>query len=179
MSFLGSGKLETEVLYHEARNNQLVESKVPLSSWDQAIQIIKDCIASGVYKLSTVAYRSHWFCVLKQDVYGMMDLFTGYDQRLLRIESRDMTTFNSPLGLHCLTTLLMGHTNAIQVYQVDMSFILQDEIPDYTKPFINDVPVKTETTQYQRLDGSYETIPKNPSIRLFIWKHLTIVNRIL
>ena len=40
---------------------------IPPSSWDQAIQIIKDRIASGVYELSAAAYRSHWFCVLKQD----------------------------------------------------------------------------------------------------------------
>ena len=75
----------------------------------------------GVYELSAAAYRSRWFCVLKQDgktlrlvhdlqplnavtirdssvppfvehlaksfggyaVYGMMDLFAGYDQQPL------------------------------------------------------------------------------------------------
>ena len=90
-----------------------------------------------------------------------------------------MTTFNSPLGPHCLTTLPMGHTNTVQIYQADMAFILQDEIPHHTMPFIDDLPVKSKTSQYQRLDGSYETIPENPGIRLFIWRHLTIVNRIL
>ena len=40
---------------------------IPPSSWDQAIQIIKDRIASGVYEPSAAAYRSRWFCVLKQD----------------------------------------------------------------------------------------------------------------
>ena len=60
-----------------------------------------------------------------------------------------------------------------------MAFILQDEIPHHTMPFINDLPVKSEMSRYQRPDGSYETIPENPGIRLFIWKHLTIVHRIL
>ena len=46
-------------------------------------------------------------------------------------------------------------------------------------PFIDDLPVKSKTSWYQRLDGSYETIPENPGIRLFIWKHLTVVHRIL
>ena len=120
-----------------------------------------------MYELSAAAYRSRWFCVLKQDgktlrlvhdlqplnavtiqdslvapfvehlaesfgryvVYGIMDLFARYDQCPLHVDSRDMTTFNSPLGLHCLTTLPMGHTNAVQIYQADMTFILQDEIP--------------------------------------------------
>ena len=187
------------------------------SSWDQAIQIIKDHIASGVYEPSAAAYQSCWFCVLKQDgktlrlmhdlqplnavtirdslvppfvehlaesfgrytVYSMMDLFAGYDQRPLHVDSRDMTTFNSLLGPHCLTTLPMGHTNAVQIYQANMAFILQDEIPHHTMPFIDDLPVKSETSQYQRPDGSYETIPESPGVRLFIWKHLTIVHRIL
>ena len=87
--------------------------------------------------------------------------------------------FNSLLGPHCLTTLLMGHTNAIQIYQADMAFILQDEIPHHTMPFINDLLVKSETSWYQRPDGLYETIPENPGIRLFIWKYLTIIHRIL
>ena len=45
--------------------------------------------------------------------------------------------------------------------------------------FIDDLPVKSETSRYQRPDGSYERIPENPGIRLFIWKHLTVVHRIL
>ena len=40
---------------------------IPPSSWDQAIQIIKDCIASSVYEPSATAYQSRCFCVLKQD----------------------------------------------------------------------------------------------------------------
>ena len=175
---------------------------IPPKAWEQAIQIIKDRIASGVYEPSAAAYRSRWFCVLKQDgktlrlvhdlqplnavtirdfsvppfvehlaesfggyaVYGMMDLFAGYDQRPLHVESRDMTTFNSPLGPHRLTTLPMGHTNAVQIYQANMAFILQDEIPHHTMPFIDDLPVKSETTRHQRADGSYETIPDNVGI---------------
>ena len=73
----------------------------------------------------------------------------------------------------------MGHTNTVQIYQADMAFILQDEIPHHTMPFINDLPVKSEMSRYQRPDGSHEMIPENPGIRLFIWKHLTVVHRIL
>ena len=72
-----------------------------------------------------------------------------------------------------------GTTNTVQIYQADMAFILQDEIPHHTMPFIDDLPVKYEMPRYRRPDGSYKTIPENPGIRLFIWKHLTIVHRIL
>ena len=109
----------------------------------------------------------------------MMDLFVGYDQCPLHVESWDMTMFNSLLGPHWLIMLLMGHTNAVQIYQADMAFILQEEIPHHTMPFIDDLLVKTETTRYQKLDGSYETILENLGIRRFIWNHLTVVHRIL
>jgi hypothetical protein len=112
-------------------------------------------------------------------VYGMMDLFAGYDQRPLHVESQDMTTFSSPLRPQWLTTLLMGYTNAVQIYQADMSFILQEEIPHYTMPFIDDLPVKSGTTRYQDGYGSYETIQENSGICRFIREHLIIVNRIL
>ena len=102
----------------------------------------------------------------------MMDLFTGYDQCLLHLDSRDLTTFNSPLGPHHLMTIPMGYTNAVQIYQADMSFIPQDEIPHYSYPFINNLPIKFVTTQYKNPDGSYETMPDNLGIQCFTWAHL-------
>ena len=60
-----------------------------------------------------------------------------------------------------------------------MAFILQDKIPHHTMLFINDLLVKSKTSWYQRLDSSYKTILENPGIRLFIWKHLTVIHRIL
>jgi hypothetical protein len=98
----------------------------------------------------------------------MMDLYSGYDQRALHEESHDLTTFGTPLGPHRLTMLPQGHANAVQVYQGDTAFILQDEIPDYTSPFIDDVPVKSVKTRYQRTDGSYETIAPNEEYELVV-----------
>jgi hypothetical protein len=112
-------------------------------------------------------------------VYGMMDLYSGYDQRALHKDSRDLTTFGTPLGPHHLTTLPQGHANAVQVYQGDTVFILQHEIPDYTSPFVDNVPVKSMQTRYQCEDSTYETIPNNPGICRFIWEHCIVINRIL
>ena len=108
-----------------------------------------------------------------------MGLFAGYDQRPLHVESHDMTTFSSPMGPQRLTTLPMGYTNAVQIYQADMSFILQDEIPHYTMPFIDDLPAKSRMTGYQSEDGSFKTILENSGIHCFIWEHLIVINRIL
>jgi hypothetical protein len=112
-------------------------------------------------------------------VYGMMDLYSGYDQRALHVDSRDLTTFGMPLGPHRLTMLLQGHTNAVQVFQGDVAFILQDEIPNHTSPFIDDIAVKSVEMRYEVEEGVYETIPKNPGIRRFIWEHCIVVNCIL
>jgi hypothetical protein len=112
-------------------------------------------------------------------VYGMMDLYGGYDHRPLHPESRDLTTFGTPLGPHRLTTLPQGFANSAQIFQADTSFILQHEIPRYTLPFIDDLPVKSVDTRYQYEDGSYETIPANPGIRRFIWEHCIVIHRIL
>jgi transposase InsO family protein len=112
-------------------------------------------------------------------VYGMMDLYGGYDHRPLHPESRDLTTFGTPLGPHRLTTLPQGFANSAQIFQADTSFILQDEIPHHTIPFIDDLPVKSVNTRYQREDGSYETIPGNSGIRRFIWEHCEVVHRII
>jgi hypothetical protein len=112
-------------------------------------------------------------------VYGMMDLFAGYNQCPLHLESHNLTTFNSPMGPHCLTTVPMGYTNVVQIYQADMSFILQDKIPHFTYPFLDNLLVKTVVTQYQNKAGSYETSPDNSAIHCFIWEHLLVVHHIL
>jgi hypothetical protein len=63
--------------------------------------------------------------------------------------------------------------------QGDIDYILREEIPLFTVPFIDDVTVRGPVTHYENADGTYKTIPKNSGICRFIWEHLTNVNRIL
>ncbi|KAI0351161.1 hypothetical protein OH77DRAFT_1568731 [Trametes cingulata] len=51
----------------------------------------------------------------------------------------------------------MGWTNSVPIFHDDVTFILQPEIPEYTRPFIDD----------------------NCGIRRFVWEHLQNVNRIV
>jgi hypothetical protein len=111
--------------------------------------------------------------------YGMFDLFVGFDQRPLAPQSRDLTTFQTPLGTFRLTCIPMGYTNSMQIFHGDTTFLLQEEIPHVTVPFIDDIPVKGPVTRYQNEDGTYETIPENIGIRRFVWEHLQNVNRIV
>lgn len=110
---------------------------------------------------------------------GMFDLYVGYDERLLAEESRDMTTFQSPLGSLRLATIPMGWTNSVPIFHEDVTYILAKEIPDYTIPYIDDVPVRGPVSRYEITPGNYETIPENTGIRRFVWEHMQNVNRIL
>ncbi|KAF9553054.1 hypothetical protein CPC08DRAFT_738030 [Agrocybe pediades] len=73
----------------------------------------------------------------------------------------------------------MGYTNSMQIQHGDTTFLLQDEIPHVTIPFVDDIPVKGPPTRYELPGGGYETIPENNGIRRFVWEHLHNVNRVI
>lgn len=110
---------------------------------------------------------------------GMLDLYVGYDERLLAEGSRDMTTFQTPFGAMRLVTLPMGWTNSVPIFHDDVTEILKPEIPEYTVPYIDDVPIRGPVSRYETAPGLFETIPENKGIRRFVWEHLLNVNRIL
>lgn len=114
-----------------------------------------------------------------RSIYTTLDLYVSFDQRQIHEKSRDMTTFNTPLGSFRLTVLPMGWTNSPAVLQGDITHILRPEIPHWTQPFADDVPIKGPKTRYELPDGSYETIPGNSGIRRFVWEHLEAVHRIV
>ena len=111
--------------------------------------------------------------------YATLDLYVAFDQRRLDVSSRDLTTFSTPLGTFRLTVIPMGWTNSFQIMHGDITHILQDEIPDHTIPYADDVPIKGPKTRYELEGGGYETHPDNPGVRRFVWEHLNNVNRIL
>jgi hypothetical protein len=114
-----------------------------------------------------------------QSCYTVLDLYVGYDHRLIAEQSRDLTTFQTPFGTFRLTALPMGWSNSVAIFQGDVAFIIEDEIPDTANVFIDDLGVKGPPTRYELPNGGYETIPANPGIRRFVWEHLNDVHRIL
>jgi hypothetical protein len=113
-----------------------------------------------------------------QAIYSMMDLFVGFDHRALAEDSRDLTTFQTPLGTFRLMVLPQGWTDSLAVFQNDVAFILQDEI-ECAPNFQDDVNVLGPHTRYKLRNGSYETIPQNTGIRRFVWEHCVDNNRVL
>ncbi|KAG5652454.1 hypothetical protein H0H81_004998 [Sphagnurus paluster] len=84
---------------------------------------------------------------------AMLDLFVGYDERLLAPESRDLITFQMPFG---------------------------PEIPEKTIPYIDDVLIKGPDDWHIVPETSLPVKhPANPGVRLAIWEFFQDMNRIL
>ena len=111
--------------------------------------------------------------------YSMLDLFVGYDHRTLDVASRDLTTIQSPISAVRLTCLPQGWTNTGAIFHEDVTFILQDKIPDVAWPFMDDCSIKGPATRYKTEDGGFESIPANSGICRFMWEHLQDVHCIL
>ncbi|EJC97477.1 uncharacterized protein FOMMEDRAFT_99170, partial [Fomitiporia mediterranea MF3/22] len=94
-------------------------------------------------------------------------------------QSRDLTMFQTPLGMFCLTVLLMGYTNSVQILHNDLVFILCNKILDVTNPYTDNVLVIGPCSRYETADRTEETLPKNEGIQKFVYKHLMDVNWIL
>jgi len=103
----------------------------------------------------------------------------GFDQHALAPQSRDLTIFQSPLGILQLTSIPMDYTNSLQILHKDLTFLLQNEIPNTAVSFVDDVPVKGPPIHYKTGPNSFETIPENLSICCFVWEHLQNINHIL
>ena len=59
-------------------------------------------------------------------VASLIDFFSGYDQVELDVESRDLTGFQTPLGLLRMTTLPQGATNSVEQFVRIVTKILKD-----------------------------------------------------
>ena len=81
-------------------------------------------------------------------IYTNLDFDVAFDQRKIDPASRNMTTFNTPLGTFRLTVLPMGYTNSPQIMHNDVAFMLQDEIGGCASVYIDDAGIKGPKTQY-------------------------------
>jgi len=110
---------------------------------------------------------------------GILDLYVGYDKRVLSERSRDLTTFQTLFGTLRLVILPMGWTNSVLIFHDNVTYILREEIPKYTLPHIDNMPIRGPETRYEKPAGRVETLERNPGIQRFVFEHLEAVNRIL
>ena len=111
--------------------------------------------------------------------YTVFDLFWGFDARKIHPKSRELTAFQTPLGLLQITSLPTGFTNSPAEFQKCMAIVLKDEIPHTANIFIDDLPIKGPRTMYLDTHGKPEVMKENPGIRRAIWEHAQDVHRIM
>src|SRR5258705_7110272 len=110
---------------------------------------------------------------------GILDLYVGYDERGRDEASRDYTTFQTPFGAMRLVTLPMGWTNSVTIFHDDVTYILQQEIPHTTIPYIDDVPIQGPALRYMLPNGAYETHPENAVLASLCWEYFQGLNRVV
>jgi hypothetical protein len=102
----------------------------------------------------------------------VMDLFSGYDQLPLHENSRDLTTFNTPLGLLRQTTVVMGCTNSVAQFVRVVRTILRRLIARGVDAFVDDIVAGGPFEDY---DGE-ESLP---GVRRYVLEHLMLVSETL
>ena len=155
------------VLKSDGKAIRLVHSLEPLN----AVTIAHSGVPPGAEELA-----SHF---AGRACGGVLDLYSGYNHRTIDESSRDYTTFQTPFGALRLVKLPQGWTNSVPIFHEDVTYILRDEIPHVTKPYIDDVPIRGPGSRYELPDGGYETIPGNKGIRRFVWEHFQNLNRVV
>src|SRR5258705_4469407 len=112
---------------------------------------------------------------LGQAIYGLFDLKSGYDSRILAPQSRDLTSFYMEgMGLLRLTWLPQGHMNSVAKFQRCSQHMIGSMYPEQLEVFIDDCAVKGPKSMY---NGN--TIPGNDQIRVFVWKYAKSVQELL
>ncbi|KAL3694970.1 hypothetical protein R1sor_008621 [Riccia sorocarpa] len=106
-------------------------------------------------------------------IYSVGDLYSGYDQFQLAVESRDLTTIRTLLGLMRMCTLPQGATNSVAHMQNVMHKVLREFLPEITIPFLDDIPMKGCATEKKD-----ETLDAT-GCRKFVNNHIRDVGKIL
>ncbi|KAF8634386.1 hypothetical protein AX17_004208 [Amanita inopinata Kibby_2008] len=103
-------------------------------------------------------------------IYGLADLFSGYDGRRLAEISRPLTTFGCIIGPHRLMTLPQGATNSVPEFQRCIDHVLEAE--EDADAFIDDVSILGPTSDYNNQEVT-------PGIRKFVYQYATTLDRVL
>ena len=102
----------------------------------------------------------------------IIDFFSRYDQIELDAKSRDLTGFQTPIGLLRITTLPQGATNLVTQFVRIVTKILEDLIPKDCLPFLDDIGVKG-------LLSTYDDKEVIPGIRQYVLEHIQSLDRTL
>ena len=111
---------------------------------------------------------------------SLLDLFSGYDQCSLALESRDIPAFMTLFGLMWMATLLQRYTNGVQVFDWVICKVLQEQIAQgRAKAFINNVGIKPLSRRSYQIDGGGEFEEVLPVVRKYIMEAIVSLDETL
>lgn len=105
-------------------------------------------------------------------IYGLADLYAGYNGRTIAVASRPLTTFHSPVGPLRNTALPQGYTNSLPEFQHCTTHVLKEEIPEHGSVFVDDNNMNGPRDTYNNEEIA-------PGIRRFVYEYATVVDRFL
>lgn len=108
-------------------------------------------------------------------IYFAGDMYSGFDARILAVNSRPLGTFHSPDGPKQQTTLIQGYTNSIQEFSRCTDHVLKRiKAAGIADNFIDDCGVTGPRSRYDD-----EPIPQNPAIRRFVFEFALRLDKFL
>ena len=79
------------------------------------------------------------------ELLSFLDCYSGYHQIALKKDDQIKTSFITPFGAYCYTTMSFGLKNAGATYQRAIQACLKDEIKDdLIEAYVDDIVVKTK-----------------------------------
>src|SRR6266478_8392036 len=90
-------------------------------------------------------------------MYGLFDLKSGYDSRILAPASHNLTSFYvEGMGLLRLTRLPQGHMNSVAEFQHCTQHMIRSMYPEKSEVFIDDCMAKGPNLMYknERIEGN-------------------------
>jgi hypothetical protein len=100
------------------------------------------------------------------DLLCFLDFYLGYHQIAIKEEDQEKTTFISPFGAYCYTTMSFGLKNAGATYQRAIQACFKKQLNKNVEAYVDDVVVKTRNSG-TLIDDLEETFA---SPREYRWK---------
>jgi len=97
------------------------------------------------------------------ELLSFLDCYSGYHQISLKEDDQIKTSFITPFGAYCYTTMSFGLKNAGATYQRAIQQCLHDEIrDDLVEAYVDDAVVKTRdaSTLIDNLDRTFKALNK-------------------
>src|SRR3954465_11143951 len=75
-----------------------------------------------------------------------LDTYSGYHQIKMSLEDQEKTTFITPFGIFCYTSMPFGLKNARATYQQTMQNCLKEQIGRNVHAYVDDIVIKSQIT---------------------------------